>query len=108
MWIMPTLEAATEVHNSRTDAAGKAAGEWLQLDLGHAVLVKGTVIRTRGDEHHVEHVTSYTVQHRVDGSSWMAVPIFSGAALVGLLGAAWIFILWIVRWTEVSLVVVQP
>ena len=49
MWIMPTLEAATEVHNSRTDAAGKAAGEWLQ-GLDNKELLLGAGMADAADE----------------------------------------------------------
>ena len=48
------------------------AGEWIQLDLGKARLVGGTVIQPRGKNY--QYVTAYTVSTSLDGKSWKAVP----------------------------------
>merc|ERR1711939_192475 len=47
------------------------AGEWMQLDLGEAKTVVGTVIQPRGENY--QYVTEYTVSTSLDGNSWTDV-----------------------------------
>ena len=65
---------ARSVINSAQGWSAKTnkAGEWIQLDLGKARLVGGTVIQPRGKNY--QYVTAYTVSTSLDGKSWKAVP----------------------------------
>ena len=52
-------------------ALNNQAGEWIQLDLGEAKTVVGTVIQPRGENY--QYVTEYTVSTSLDGNSWTDV-----------------------------------
>ncbi|KAI8490368.1 hypothetical protein Bbelb_316360 [Branchiostoma belcheri] len=53
-------------------------GEWLQVDLGEMETVTGTIIQ--GRYHHADQwVTSYKLQHSVDGLSWITYASSNGS-----------------------------
>ena len=57
--------------------ANNSVGEYLQIDLGSAAQVVGTVVQGRADAD--DWVTSYNVQHSMDGVTWVTAPgTFSG------------------------------
>ena len=57
--------------------ANNSVGEYLQIDLGSAAQVVGTVVQGRADAD--DWVTSYNVQHSMDEVTWVTAPgTFSG------------------------------
>ncbi|XP_019637285.1 PREDICTED: lactadherin-like [Branchiostoma belcheri] len=55
-------------------------GEWLQVDLGEMKTVTGTIIQGRYDLD--QWVTSYKLQHSVDGLSWITYASSDGSEKV--------------------------
>lgn len=53
-------------------ASQNSAGQWLQLDLGSARAVRGTVVQPH--DSNAEWVSRYTVKHRSVDSTWTEVP----------------------------------
>ena len=53
-------------------AGTAAAGQWMTIDLGTSRQVVGVAIQ--GRRAHAQHVTSFTVQHSMDGVSFASLP----------------------------------
>ena len=55
-------------------AGTAAAGQWMTIDLGTSRQVVGVAIQGRSPPSHSQHVTSFTVQHSMDGVSFASLP----------------------------------